>query len=398
MSSTDLMAAFDAAVMTPAGTVDAYNAAITTFLRDQGYTCAALEVLAAFKAMRDKTLAYWTGSYTTWLIDDGGVCYANSSLTPRAAAGTTPVPVPGPPLVVTPEGVTLDGTAIANLSYNDNELTWSGSDNVTSATLQLGTVTRGTLTDSFTGAECFGTITYPDAGTGAHHGTCSLYARVSGSAGEPGSTDGKSYTLACILGALGMLGLLAALGLYRFVSARRQAELARAARDERDAGRAGPEEGDTGREEGTGREYFSEVTSEGRFTESRVINRANARLRAAAARRSLEETARYEVDMSLADRGRLATAAREVRTAEDMLESPTAQALPDVVQTANTQLNSVTTALRQLFSSIGAKFSAQTRTQIAENSQVAEDMGKVYDDILEQREKGEPFEFEVEDL
>jgi hypothetical protein len=104
------------------------------------------------------------------------------------------------------------------------------------------------------------------------------------------------------------------------------------------------------------------------------------------------------MDMSLADRGRLATAAREVRTAEEMLESPTAQALPDVVQAANTQLNSVTTALRQLFSSIGAKFSAQTRTQLAENSQVAEDMGRVYDDILEQREKGEPFEFEVEDL
>jgi hypothetical protein len=318
---------------------------------------------------------------------------------PRTTAGTTPVPVLGPPLVVTAEGVSLDGTAIANLIYNDDALTWSGPGNLTSASLGLGTVTRGTLADSFTGAECFGTITYPDAGGGAHHGTYSLYARVSGSAGEPGSTDGKSYTLTYILAALGVLGLLAVLGLYRFVSARRQAELARAARDERDGGRgAGTGEGDGSLDGGTGREFFSEVTSRGRFTESDVINRANARLRAAAARRTLEETARYETGMSLADRGRLASAAREVLTTEEMLENPTAQALPDAVQAANTQLNSVTTGLRQLFSSIGARFSAQTRTQIAENSQVADDMGKVYDDITEQREKGEPFEFEVEDL
>jgi hypothetical protein len=226
------------------------------------------------------------------------------------------------------------------------------------------------------------------ADDGARHGTYSLYARVSSSSGEPGSIDGKSYTVAYVLVALGSAGMLAVLGLYSFVSARRQAEVARAARDERDAE---PGEGDTSRTP------FSEVISPRDVTQAWVLSRGTTRLRAGAARRALEEAAHYESGMSLAERGRLASAARQVGAAEEALENPTAQALPDVVQMADTQLNSVMTTLKQLFSSLGAKFSAQAGAQIAENSQVVEDMGKVYDDIMEQREKGEPYELEIED-
>jgi phosphatidylserine/phosphatidylglycerophosphate/cardiolipin synthase-like enzyme len=404
MNDTQLMAAFDAAIIGSAGTVDAYNAAITKFLKDQGYSCTALEVLAAFKAMRDKNLAYWTGTYTTWLIDDGGVCYANSSITPfdpqaqsqaaqphaaqphalqaRAAADTTPIPELGPVLVLTTQGATLDGTAIAKAAYNDNALTWSSSDgNPTSASLQLGTVTRATFNDSFTGAECFGSITYPSTGAD-RSGVYSLYARVSGPAPDQPTTptDGKSHTLEWVLGTLAVAATVALLGLYRWVSARRQADLVRAAREEQDSGR--------------GTDPNEVVTSDGRVVESLVIGESTARYRVNAARESIERMVPFESGMTLTQRGRLASAAQQVRTTDEALRNPTAEALPDVVPTAATRLDGVISSIKDILSAVGSKLSAQSRTQIEESNRVADDLGKAFDDIVEQREEDKPFEFE----
>jgi hypothetical protein len=173
-------------------------------------------------------------------------------------------------------------------------------------------------------------------------------------------------------------------GLYRFVSARRQADLARAAREERDSGR-GSEPDDT-------------VTSEGRIIESSVIGRATARYRLNAARESVEEMVPLEPSMTLTQRGRLSSAAQQVRTADEALQNPTAEALPDVVRTASIQLNGVITNLKDILSAVGSKFSAQSRAQIEESNRVADDLGKAFDNIMEQRENDEPFEFEEEIL
>jgi phosphatidylserine/phosphatidylglycerophosphate/cardiolipin synthase-like enzyme len=404
MSSPPLMVAFDKVVLTPAASVDAYNAAINSFLRSQGYSCTALEVLAAFSAMRDKTLAYWSGSYTTWLTDDGGICYANSSdssaqphaaqphaaqphaAQPRAAADAAAVPALGPLLVVDDQGVTFDGVAVAKFTYDDNVLTWSSSDgNATSALLQFGTVTRATFNDNFTGAECFGAIAYASAGSQGGPGTYSLYGRVSGSPGGAGSADRKSYTLAYVLGALGVVALLAMLGLYRFVSSRRQQDSLQRAQDDHDSDR-----------DVTDNE-LEIVASPGRVQEASVIGTSLLRRRVNAGKATAEEMAPYESSMTVGQRRQLSSSVRELHEADTALLNPSARTLPDVVQTTGIQLDATITSLSGIFSSVGSELSAQSRKAIEESTRLADDIGTALDGLSTEQEEGEPFKFELED-
>lgn len=377
MNSPDLMAAFNTVVMTPAASVAAYNAAITAFLSGKGYSCTAQQVFAAFSTMRAKTFAYWTGSYTTWLTGDGGISV-------RDDTAAVPEPAFGPVLVVTSEGVTMDGVAITNFSYDNNALTWSTADgNATSASLQFGTVTRATLDDDFTGNECFGTITYPSAGGQGEAGTYSLYGRSASSPGPAGSPDNQSYTLAYVLTALGLIALLAVVGLYKFVSSQRQQDFLDKAQGKRD------EDLTDGTPE--------PVTSQNRGDEIGVIGLSLVRRKVGAGQNTAEDLLPFESDMNLASRQRLVTSVKNLSTAETELQDPPASTLATTVQKTSSQVDTVITNLKGIFSSVQSKISANSRASIEQNTKLADEINVALDNLDTEQEKNEDLEFTIDE-
>jgi phosphatidylserine/phosphatidylglycerophosphate/cardiolipin synthase-like enzyme len=385
MNDTQLMTDFNQAVAAAAGNVDAYNAAITKFLKDRKYDCTALEVLAAFSALRNKTLAYWTGTHTVWLTNDGGLSYANATTPaaqPRAAralAAEDPLPVPelGPPLVVNADGVTFDGVVIAKATYNNNLLTWSSTDgNPTSASIQFGTVTRGTVNDSFTGAECFGTITYPSTGDG-HHGVYSLYGRVS----APAEQDPKSYTVGYVISALVVVGLLAALGLFLYVSKSRQAELGRIGQQKRDSDYEDARELD--------RVGSSKLLQEGSVYKGALTQRRNRTVM-----ETQEELVKYSRNMTREQLTRLEKSATETRETDEVLQDPPAETISTVVTTANSRIDGVISALKNIVSSVTSKLSTESRTSIDGNTRLADQIGEDIDKVTEEEEEGDLFGLE----
>ena len=377
MNSPDLMLAFNKVVLQPADSVDAANAAITKFLRIRGYSCTVLQVRAAFSAVRAIALAYWSGSYTTWLTDDGGASYGNA-VQARAETDTTPVPELGPVLMVDGDTVTIDGTAVVNPAYSHDSLTWSNADgNLTSASLQFGRVTRATVSDDFTGYECFGTITYPATGDQDRHGAYSLYGRVSvTSAGDPGSATGKSDTLAYVLGALSVVVLLALFALYQFASSQRQTEIAQNAQDKYKS------DSDVI----SRKEDISEVRSDDAVA---VLRGSGVRQRIRAGQELVKQESQVERSMTKEELLRFQKANNDLREADTEVSNPPDSAFARFIDTVAAKVNGATTTLGDLFTSLGSKFSAAERATAEESIELIRVQGENLDLINKAWEEDE---------
>jgi phosphatidylserine/phosphatidylglycerophosphate/cardiolipin synthase-like enzyme len=396
MTTPSLMIAFNKVVMTPGLSVADANTAINNFLASNGYSCTVLQVLAAFTAMQTKVQAYWSGTYTVWLTDDGGITYANASNSAQphaaqpmeapAATGNPPLPALGPALVVTATGVTFGGAAIVKPIYNDNQLTWSSSDgNATSAVIQFGLVTRGTLNDSFTGLECFGTVTNPGEG-GADPKTYSLYGRAQASSANSGSDSGDSpaYTIAYVVGALVLTALIASLGIAVYRSLQRKNERYQTGRDKRDEG---PDDGSE--------EELVQLSSPGRGTEASVVRNRLVRDRSAVSESEIGELSSYLEAMSIADRNNLQSAARELRTLNSEIDDPPAFTA-DWLSSAGRSLDTIGTNMKKALSSVTSEVSAAARESMETSGKVQTEIGESFDKIGEQEESGKEFTFEDE--
>jgi phosphatidylserine/phosphatidylglycerophosphate/cardiolipin synthase-like enzyme len=391
MNDTSLMAEFNKAVLAPLTNVDAYNDNLTKFLKDKGYKCTALEVLAAFSALRDKTLAYWGGTYDTLLTADGGATYANTTATKRQAGqdGVT-VPELGPPLVIDGQNVSYDGVAIVNPTYNDNVLSWTADGkNATSASLQFGTVTRPTVNDPFTGLECFGTITYPAGSQPGRHGTYSLYGRVAASSGGTGgdtsSPDRTGLTIGIIVGVLSLAAFAALVKLYR-MGAQRQAELLELERSKSDFDLS------------TNENNFDEIRSPYREYEGSVLTGELRQRQVRSGLETAEKLAPFEGAMPTDQRNLLSKSVKDLGNARLELDNPPASRIVEVVKTVGVGVDVAIGRLKSIFTSVGTKASVQSRESMRESIELSESITDVVDRINEQLDKDEPFELSDEEL
>jgi phosphatidylserine/phosphatidylglycerophosphate/cardiolipin synthase-like enzyme len=395
LTDKDLMTGFNDVIMKSYPSVDGANTALNSFLTSKGYKCTAQEAFAAFASMRNDVISYWQGVYTGWVVNDAGGTYANTSVTPaqphalqaRAATETTdPLPETGPVLMVSGNTITLDGVAVVKYAFTNNVLTWKNTDgNATSGSVQFGTVLRQTITDTFTGDEFFGTITYPDGAT--RHGVYSYYGRVTGDAGNSGSEDRKNYTLLYVLGAIGVAALLGLLVLYKWRSAQQQndayenwRDFNRRQRAERDGGR-GSEPEDMGAEVRGG--------SLGRLGQE-ITRRRVGRLR-----ESLTDAEEMVPMMNQKQAVDLQKNARKLSDSDDMLEGRTVETEPlvTVVRRASTGLDGVQVGMDDVLTSFSTRMSSTTRQSMKENNQASEEIGGVFDSLYEQSQKGEEFTF-----
>jgi phosphatidylserine/phosphatidylglycerophosphate/cardiolipin synthase-like enzyme len=406
MVSPQLMIGFNQAVMTSASSVEDANTAINKFLSDNGYSCTVLQVIAAFAQMQTKTQAYWSGTYPTWLTDDGGVTYANTSnsaqpntaqahaLQAQAATDDPPLPALGPSLVVTATGVTYGGVAIVKPTYNNNQLTWSSSDgNATSASIQFGTVTRGTLNDSFTGSECFGSVTYPAAGGLDYHGTYSLYGRAQVSSGDSGSSssDTAAYTIGFVAGALVLAALLAGLGYAAYRAAQNRDAWMKVAQDKRNSDGDGTD---------VTEKSLTATSSPKRLTEGSVIESELLRGQVKTSEGMLLELAPFEENMDPDQRDSLESSGTSLRDSSDALDNPSAAELPTVVSAQKTSLADVVSNIQKIVSDDDALFTSTARDQLLASSKVQSDIIDAGENIAKQQEDGGKFEFEsdVDDI
>jgi phosphatidylserine/phosphatidylglycerophosphate/cardiolipin synthase-like enzyme len=392
MKSPELMAAFGQAVLTSAGSGDAYNAAIIKFLRDRGYSCTVLEVMAAFSTLRDEILDYWSGTYSTCLTDDGGASYQSrpSAGLRRAATDTAPVAEPGPPLVVDSHGVAFDGVAVVKYLYDDNTLTWSSSDgNATSASLQFGTVTRPTANDNFQGNQCFGTITYPDSSGPGRHGVYSFYGQAPLPAPPPdpspaGSADSNSFTLAYVFGALALVAVAAIIAYCR-VKSQRQADRIAA-------------------EQGSRRTEFSDTemrnlasvgtpgqTMEYAITKQRVLQDQNA----IGIEQVKELTTLFE-GMSLTDKNTVASSAQTFRDEGTALDTARAWDLPRTVQSSGLKVTAAATSVNGLGDSLMSRFSTDSQARMRRSIESQKSASTAYEKLNSEEGKSDSMEFDYD--
>ena len=398
LNDKDLMTGFNDVIMKSYPTVDAANTALSSFLTSKGYKCSAQEAFAAFASMRNDVIAYWQGVYTGWVVNDGGGTYANTSVTPaqqpaqphalqaRAVTETTPLPELGPVLKVSGNTVTLDDVAIVQYTFTNNALIWKNTDgNTTSGSLQFGTVLRPTITDTFTGDEFFGTITYPDGAT--RHGVYSFYGRVTGDAGDPGSDDRKNYTLFYVLGAIGVAALLGLLVLYKWRSVQQQNDAYESWRDFNRRQRAQRDSGRGSEPENMGTEVRD--GSLGRLGQV-ITKRRSGRLRS-----SLTDAEEMVPMMNQKQAVTLQKNARKLSDTDDILEGRTVETEPlvTVVKQANTGLDGVQIGMDDVLTSFGSRMSSGTRQSMTENNRVSEEFGGVFDGLYEQGQKGKEFTF-----
>jgi hypothetical protein len=293
--------------------------------------------------------------------------------------------------VVTDSGVTYDGIAIANPTYNNNALTWSTADgNSTSAAIRFGTVTRETLNDSFVGSECFGSITYPSGGSSGRQGTYSLYGQVdtaSDDGGGTGPADRGAYTLAAVLGTLGVALLIAALGYLAFRSQ------SRATQRIRDG------QGNNNRRNGDFSDDRAEVvTSRGRATESGVIRRRLISDNVDSLTDSMRRLSIHEVEMTTTQRTQLSSDATRVRSVSTALDDPPAADLPAIVQAQGSVLNGVITNIKSIVNADNAMLSTDTRAALTKNSTYQAEVLEAFDSIGEQQADDSYFEWRAESM
>jgi phosphatidylserine/phosphatidylglycerophosphate/cardiolipin synthase-like enzyme len=394
MNSPQLIAAFNKIVMAPYPTVDAANTAITSFLKSNGYSCTALEVVTAFSVLQNKTLAYWTGTYTIWLTDDGGLTYANVSnqaasahtLQARSVTDGTALPALGPSLVVTGSGVTYDGVAVKNPTYNNNKLTWSTADgNATSASIQFGMVTRATLNDDFTGAECFGAVTYPGSGGSGYQGTYSLYGRVlaTPSGGGSGSGDGGSNTVLIVVGVLVLVGMVAMIAWWGTRKIQLNREWQRVADHKDNSDDELPDD-----------DEFDPVSSPGKQTETAVVEDHLIQDQVSDLTGMLRRLSLYESGMTQTERVQLESAGTAVRDAQSQLKDPPAAELPSLVKTVGGKLSTVISNLKGIVTAQRSRFSGDTEVELDENVRFQSSISDIIGRINDQSQSDEPLEFD----
>jgi len=390
MNSPQLVAAFNTVVMAQYASVDAANTAITSFLTSNGYSCTALEVVAAFAALQNKSLAYWTGTYTVWLTDDEGITYTNTSnavapqaLQARASTDTTPIPALAPSLVVAASGVTYNGVAIKNPTYNNNQLTWSTADgNATSATIKFGMVLRATVLDSFTGAECFGSITYP-SGSPGYQGTYSLYGRVPATSSGGGSnpTDGATNTILIVVGGLIFVALV---GMVIYWAARKvqlNREWQRVADQKRDSDQEHSDDD------------FDPVSSESGEIETSVVQEYLMDDQIDNLTGMMEQLSLYSSDMTLTQRAQLESAGTQVREARLQLQDPPASGITSIVKSVNTALTDVVSNLKSIITAQRSQFSSDVEIELDDSLTFQSKVGGIVDEIGGQK-PGEQLEFD----
>jgi phosphatidylserine/phosphatidylglycerophosphate/cardiolipin synthase-like enzyme len=387
MTDTQLMRDFSAVVYTPADSPADFNTALNKFLSDRGYKCTALQVRVAFTAMRGVNLAYWSGTYTSWLTPDGGASYANTSNTAHALQARTlqaqtstdttpPAPALGPQLVITAGGVTYDNVAIKAYSYNNNVLSWSASSgNPSTASLQFGTVTRPTMNDSFKGNEIFGTITYAQASGSVAAGTYSLYGRSGQTAG-----DAKSYTLEIIFGVLGAAALMGLLAYFIFKAVQARAKWMRVAQQKDD----------------TDVLELEPLSSEGRAVEAAFIRASLLEDRINAMEASVEELLPLEPGMTQPQRLSLSQLQTTLRSARSRLTNATDETIQDDVKAVTTSLDSAFPKLKSLTSALSGELGSAQRTSLDDSNELADRIKSAGEDITEDEETDEPFNLEDE--
>jgi phosphatidylserine/phosphatidylglycerophosphate/cardiolipin synthase-like enzyme len=394
MNTPSLLVEFNKIVMAHYDSVDAYNAAVTKFLNSHGFKCTVAEAIIAFRTLRDKTYQYWDGRYDSWVVDDGGMCWANSSVTPakphalqaRAAAeadtaDAAPVPDLAPALAIDENGVTFDGAAIKSFTYNDGVLSWSASDgNPTSASVSFGTVVRPAVTDLYTGNEFFGTITYPDNG-GPRKGTYSFYGRFSADADGGGGNGGagtKSYTAAYVLGALALIALMGLVGysVYK-LNAKQQADWLDRAQRKRDSDRDATEDD------------LPTVGSRDRTQEFAVTETLLRQRQVDRAMRGTTDLAKYERLLTTDQIRNLQSSAKQLSTSEQQLENPDAEGLPELVRGLGPGIDASVGRLQGILTSVGSKMGAAAQKEVADNLRESSDVIELVDLLERQQEGGE---------
>lgn len=384
MNSPELMAAFAHIAGDASDTAEAVDARMTAFLQARGYRCNALEVLAAFAQLRRRVLVYWVGSYTTWTTDDGGATYAvaaGSGDAPavRAMDGAggagAALPENGPALEIAADGtVTLDGQAIANPAYDDNCLSWQAEGgNDSAGTLYFGLVARATLSDDYTGAECYGTVAWRTATAGRPAGTYSFYARDPAALpARPGSTDRGNYTVVVILGALA----LAALAL---VGCRFAMNRASASRAWYERGRRKRAADDVELEDLEPVRTQDRAPEIGMLRQRRLVETANQQ------EAVLRELATFESAMDARQLRDLGTAGTRLNRAREAFDTSTMENLREVVQEQGVNLASTQKMLGTTYEEIQSSVARSSRTQIDEALQDGQD-GLDAVDLWEQEE------------
>jgi phosphatidylserine/phosphatidylglycerophosphate/cardiolipin synthase-like enzyme len=395
MTDKTLMQSFATVVYTPADTIADYNAAISKWLSDRGYSCTALQVMAAFTGMCTVNLAYWSSTNTIWLTADGGLSYTNTSNTANAAqphalqARTTtdttpPAPVLGPQLVIAPDSVTYDNVAIKAYTYNNNVLSWQATNgNTTAATLQFGTVTRATMNDSFTGNEVFGTITYPAASGSIAAGTYSLYGRggQSGGGGGGGGGDNPWWTLLYVFSALAAAAMIGVAGYFIWKSVRAQ-QWYQAVADEK----VSDAEDDSFE--------LEELSSERRAIEAARLQRAIRLDQIGVCEDSVTVLATLELTMTPTQQTSLSKCATKLRSAWTTLDDATSATMVSDVQLVNGQMNGVVAAIKSLTASLSKELASGQSQRLEENNALADNLTKASDDVTSQEEEDRPFEVE----
>lgn len=388
MSSPDLMAEFAKVVEAPAKTVAEADRAIADFLKTKGYSCNALEVLAAFATMQRKVLVYWSGSYATAVTDDGGAAYSLPTRGNRrraaVAQASAAAPVDGPALVVTgDEKVLLDGTELVDTTFDANTLTWDRSaGNATSGSLRFGTVTRPGITDAFQGSECFGTITYPDDGSLSRQGVWSLYGRRSPVVPpNPGSDDVKGFTVLTVLGILALAATTSALVYLTYKLVSRQLDHLRRARENRARD-----------DDYIPMDELANVSSRGRVEEVRLINGGLLRKRLQTEDRMLEELAPFQSRMSVSDRTVLSRSRNRLRDALDTVDDSSTADLGSVLTTQGQVADRVHTDLDDVMSNARSFLDRTTATSVRESSKLSTEIRDRMDAYEEDRENGLPIE------
>ncbi|MBV6829922.1 phospholipase D-like domain-containing protein [Xanthomonas euvesicatoria] len=391
-TSTTLLAALAAVIEQPTDSADAANQAITVFLRQNGYTCSALEVLAALAQMRRKVLAYWTGTYETWLTQDGGASYHvhNDLHRDRLLAMAADVPLPAliKGLEITAESdVKFNDVLIAKPSYNDYGLSWSAADgNTCSADLKFGAVSRPTASDSFTGLEVFGTVTFPSDGTAPTQDTFSLYGRAPMPAPQQNGKDKPTYTILYILAGVLAIALVTTVCVLRW---RRSA-----ARDE--WVRIGKEKRANEDRDNYQVDRATAVKSPKQEIELKEIQRQVTQDRIEIQQDLVQEISRFSTSMSARQRITLQEAGTQLTEARKDLDNPTTSELPVVVDRAQLGCTSVQGSINALVEQLKHVFSSNSRAIIEEGTRVADTATKSYENLAKDREEDRPFEFEEE--
>lgn len=213
LTNKQLLSDFADVIDQPAASFEEADQKITSFLKSKGYNCNPSQVIASFNLLREHVLEYWTGIYDTWYINDGGDSFNDTSLQLKSdkannlsdAAADVRM-LDGPSLVIKGTDVTIDGVKIIDPQYNNGVLSWTmGSGNATSGHVTFNEVTRQSLNDSFVGYEFYGSLTFPESGTGFAKGKVSFFGRIHDKPAKENPDYGYLWLVLSILGSLSVL-------------------------------------------------------------------------------------------------------------------------------------------------------------------------------------------------